>query len=46
MKLRFRPDALQDLEAIHDYIADDNPEAAGRFIAFLRDRCAFLADNP
>ena len=46
MKLRFRPDALRDLEEIQDYIAEDNPAAAARFIGFLRKTCAFLADNP
>ena len=46
MKLRFRPDALRDLEEIRDYIAKDSPVAAARVIGFLRRTCAFLADNP
>ena len=46
MKLRFRPDALRDLEGIQDYIAEDSPAAAARFIGYLCKSCAFLADNP
>jgi toxin ParE1/3/4 len=46
MKLRFRPDALRDLEEIQDYIAEDNPTAAARLTGFLHKTCAFLADNP
>jgi toxin ParE1/3/4 len=46
MKLRFRPNALRDLEEIQDYIVEDNPAAAGRLVGFLRKTCVFLADNP
>jgi toxin ParE1/3/4 len=46
MKLRFRPDALRDLEEIRDYIAEDSPAAAARLIGLLGKTCAFLADNP
>jgi plasmid stabilization system protein ParE len=35
MKLRFRPDALRDLEEIRDYIAEDSPAAAARLIGLL-----------
>ncbi len=35
MKLRFRPQAVTDLEEIHDYIAEDNPQKAKEFVSFL-----------
>jgi toxin ParE1/3/4 len=46
MKLRFRPAALADLEDIYDYIAEDNPAAAGEFVALIRAKCAFLQKTP
>jgi toxin ParE1/3/4 len=46
MKLRFRPDALADLEDIYDYIAADSPVKAGEFIGLIRDKCKFLAETP
>ncbi len=46
MKLTFRPEALADLEEIYDYIAEDNPTAAGTFVAELRERCGVLAEQP
>lgn len=33
MKLRFTPRAAADLEAIHTYIAADNPDAARQVVA-------------
>jgi len=38
--------ARQDLYAIGDYIALDNPAAAARFISALMGRTAVLADTP
>jgi toxin ParE1/3/4 len=32
MKLRFRQSALADVEALHDYIANNNPRAAKRTV--------------
>jgi toxin ParE1/3/4 len=46
MRLRVRPQARQDLREIGDYIARDNRRAARRFVRMLRERCAFLAQNP
>ena len=46
MQLRFRPSAVTDLEAIHDYIYEDNPNKAKEFVALLRGKCHLLADNP
>lgn len=39
MTLRFRPDALQDLEDIYEYIAADNPKQAGKFIDLIESKC-------
>jgi len=46
MKLTFRPEALADLEEIYDYIAEDNPSAAGAFLSKLKERCGLLAEQP
>ncbi len=46
MRLRFRPEAVTDLEEIHDFIAADNPSKAKEFIIFLRNKCQILADSP
>lgn len=40
------PLAEQDLEAIGDFIAQDNPQRALTFIAELRGQCARIAANP
>ena len=39
-------EAESDLEAIGDYIAQDNPARALTFIRDLREQCATLADFP
>ena len=46
MKLRFRNEALRDLEEIGDYIAADNPLRAVSFVAELRAHCERLLPNP
>jgi toxin ParE1/3/4 len=35
-----------DLEAIADYIAQDNPERALSFLAEIRDKFALVGNNP
>ena len=40
------PLAEQDLEAIGDFIAQDNPHRALTFIIELRNQCARIAANP
>lgn len=40
------PKAGQDLEAIGDYIAQDNPEAALQFVLNLRKQCQRIAKYP
>lgn len=35
--------AQQDLQQIHDYIADDNPEAASALIDRIEKRCTSLS---
>lgn len=46
MKVRITAEAESDLEAIADYIAQDNPPRALSFIQELRDKCLSLADTP
>ncbi len=40
------PDAEQDLAALFDYIAHNNPSAAARYIREMRARCASYAASP
>lgn len=37
--------AQQDLQQIHDYIADDNPEAASALLTRIEKRCKSLSAN-
>lgn len=46
MQVFFRPLALQDLEAIADFIAADNPSRALSFIAELEEQCNKIAQAP
>lgn len=46
MQVTFAPIAIRDVEEIGDYINAENPGAARRLIAELRQRCADLADVP
>ena len=46
MKVRLSSEARQDLIAIGDYIARDNPARARSFIKELTDKCAGLAGMP
>ena len=46
MAVMFAPAAAQDVEEIGDYIHAENPAAARRFIAALRDRCDRIANAP
>lgn len=46
MPVVLAPAAADDLEEIVDYIRADNPAAAARFVAALRERCARLDDAP
>ena len=43
---RLRPKALEDLEAIADTIAADNPARAVAFIDEIRALCARIAEQP
>ena len=45
-RLKFSRRASKDLQEIHDFIAEDNPAAAGRFIKLLEVRCLALIDMP
>ena len=46
MHVAISPLAERDLEAIGDYIAEDNPSRAVSFIAELRIQCATIAKAP
>ena len=45
-RCRFTPLAKQDLKEINRFIALDNPEAARRFIALIKQKCQTLAEFP
>lgn len=46
MKLRYTPRARLDLAEIHDYIAQENPQAARRVIHIIRKAAEALLQNP
>lgn len=46
MRVEISPLAERDLEAIGDYIADDNPVRARSFVAELRTLCDKIAKAP
>lgn len=46
MHVIFAPDAVQDLEDIWEYIAEDSVEAADRFVALLYQSASKLAASP
>jgi plasmid stabilization system protein ParE len=45
-RLVVSPDAAQDLHDIWEYIAEDNLDAADRFLGKLHDRILALAETP
>ena len=46
MKVEFSPKAFHDLEAIGDFIAQDSPVNAAKFVNKLIDRCMDIARAP
>lgn len=46
MPLAFSPRAIEDIQAIGDYIRNDNSAAATHFVSELTDRCQRLLDAP
>jgi addiction module RelE/StbE family toxin len=46
MKVVLSPQALEDLREIVGYIAEDNPEAARKLLAHVRQRIQELQDMP
>ena len=46
MRIRYRPTALAQLDAIFDYLKDRNPAAARRVIATIKHSIDLLADFP
>jgi plasmid stabilization system protein ParE len=45
-EVRFTRKALDDLAAIHAWLAERNPPAAARVIAAIEKSASLLADNP
>ena len=45
-RCEFTPDARADLQQIHDFIAQDSPRNALRFVDRLEEQCYGLADHP
>jgi toxin ParE1/3/4 len=46
MEIIWRASALNDLEAIREFIAQDNPHAAARVLTAIRDAVERLARHP
>jgi len=46
MSVQFSLEASRDLEEVKDYISQDNPDAAVRFVLLIREKCALLAQQP
>jgi toxin ParE1/3/4 len=46
VKVRFTASAEADLQAIGDWIVEDDPGRAASFVIELRERCLSLADKP
>lgn len=46
MRLRYTPRAKLDLSEIHDYIAQENPQAARHVILLIRKAAETLPQNP
>ncbi|MCU5773126.1 type II toxin-antitoxin system RelE/ParE family toxin [Erwiniaceae bacterium BAC15a-03b] len=46
MKLNISPLAEQDIEAIGDYIAQDNPQRALSFTGELYQQCCLIGETP
>jgi toxin ParE1/3/4 len=42
----YRPRAEEDLEAIYQFIAQDNPARAFSFVDQIQERCDLLRDSP
>lgn len=42
----FAPEAKEDVRGIRKYIAEDNPQAASRMVATLKEKCRALASTP
>lgn len=46
MRLRYTPRAKLDLAEIHDYIAQENPQAAKQVVRVIRKAAEVLPQNP
>ncbi len=46
MKIKFTPEAVNDLQSLKQFIADKNPEAARRIILSLQKKILMVTSNP
>lgn len=46
LRIRYTRDAVDDLDSIFDYIAEDNRQAAARLLERIENSILKLADNP
>ena len=46
MKIKWAIPALEDLQNLHAYIADDNPRAAGKVVSKVRAAVTMLGSHP
>ena len=46
MQIRWHEDAINDLAALRQYIAQDNPQAAQRIAGKILERVKFLKEHP
>jgi toxin ParE1/3/4 len=46
VRVRFTDKSLSDLNAIADWIAQDHPDEAARFVRQLRSACEDIGDHP
>lgn len=46
MKLKWARFAIEDLRHLHEYIAEDNPPAAGRMVARIHEAAQHLKRHP
>lgn len=46
MRIRWTPEAVEDLARLHDFLGETNPRAALRAVAVLRSSVRLLAPHP
>ena len=46
VRIRYRTEAKRDIEALYEYIAERNPDAAAQVVDRIRDAVGLLAASP